>query len=142
MILISDHLPSLSASKQRIPIPVDRRKLAKRRWRGQAADGAEFGFDLPHPLAHGDPVHETESSVYLVEQQPENVLKIPYADAKSAALYGWMIGNMHFPADFQDGAVLAEDDPAVRQMLERNNIPYQEATAIFQPPATAAAHHH
>ena len=29
-----------------ISLTVDRRVLAKRRWRGQAEDGTDFGFDL------------------------------------------------------------------------------------------------
>jgi urease accessory protein UreE len=29
---------------------VERLKLAKRRWRGAATDGEEFGFDLEKPL--------------------------------------------------------------------------------------------
>ena len=141
MILVTDHLPARPPGKTAIPLPIDRRTLAKRRFRAQAADGADFGFDLPHPLAHGDPIHETETAVYLIEQLPETVLRIPVPDAPTAALRGWMIGNMHFPAAFQPDAILAEDDPAVRQLLDRNHIPYQAATAIFQPPATAAHHH-
>lgn len=143
MQLITNHLPSLPASKTQIQLPIDRRKLAKRRFRATAADGTDFGFDLPHPLKHGTPFHETEDTVYIIEQKPEPLLCIPIDTVQQAAYNGWMVGNMHFPADFQPNAILAEDDPAVRQMLDRNKIPYQEAAAIFQPPAIAAkAHHH
>ena len=31
-------------------LTVERRVLAKRRWRGQAEDGTDFGFDLAIPL--------------------------------------------------------------------------------------------
>jgi len=142
MQLITSHFHDIPDGKQIVSLQVDRRKLAKRRWRGKAADGAEFGFDLEHPLAPGTPFHEASDKVYVIEQLPETVLKIPFRDTRQAANYGWMVGNMHFPADFADDAVLAEDDPAVRQMLNRNNIPYEETTAIFQPAANAAAHHH
>ena len=142
MQLITTHFRDIPATKKRIPLKIDRRKLAKRRFRATAEDGADFGFDLPHPLTHGTPFHETEDRVYLIEQAPEPVLRVPIADAKQAALYGWMIGNMHFKAAFEPNAILAEDDPAVRQMLERSEITFEEATAIFQPPSNAAAHHH
>ncbi len=142
MHLITSHFHEIPESKKRIPLPIDRRKLAKRRFRAVAADGTEFGFDLAHPLKHGTPFHQTEDAVYLIEQEPESVLRIPIANAEQAALYGWMVGNMHFPAAFQTGAILAEDDPAVRQMLERSEIGFEESNAIFQPPSNAAAHHH
>ena len=43
-------------SLPQIAIAVDRHKLARRRWRGLAQDGQDFGFDLIEPLQHGDPV--------------------------------------------------------------------------------------
>lgn len=142
MNLITTHFHNIAESKKRIQLNIDRRKLAKRRFRATATDGTDFGFDLNHPLKHGTAFHETEESVYLIEQEPESVLRIPFKDAEQAALYGWMVGNMHFKAAFETRAILAEDDPAVRQMLERSEIKFEEATAVFQPPANAAAHHH
>ena len=142
MQLITHHLHGIPESKKKIQLPIDRRKLAKRRFRATATDGTDFGFDLTHPLKHETPFHETDDSVYLIAQEPEAVLRIPIKDAEQAALYGWMVGNMHFPAAFETGAILAEDDPAVRQMLERSEIRFEEATAIFQPPSNASAHHH
>ena len=59
--------------------------LAKRRWRGTAIDGAEFGFDLVHPLANGDVFAETETAVYRIAQQPEPVLEIPLESDPAAA---------------------------------------------------------
>lgn len=142
MHLVTDHIHPPQSSKQRIPLKIDRHDLAKRRFRAQAEDGADFGFDLSHPLAHGDAIHETDTAVYVVDQLHEPVLKIPFHDATTGARYGWMIGNMHFPAAFEPGAIIAEADPAVRQMLERAEIPYEESEAIFEPAATAPGHHH
>ncbi len=142
MILVTDHIHPTPGSKKRILLRLDRRTLAKRRFRAAAEDGTDFGFDLAHPLSHGDAIHETNTAIFVIEQEPESVLRIAYPDPQTAATYGWMIGNMHFPAAFEEGAILAENDPAVRQLLERNHIHFHEATAIFQPPATAAAAHH
>jgi len=134
------HAPA--KGKKAVRIRLDRRTLAKRRFRAAAEDGAEFGFDLPQPLKHGDFFHETDAKAYQILQAPETTLRIVPEDLAQAALYGWMIGNMHFPAAFETGAILAEDDPAVRQMLERAHIPYTEYEAIFQPPSRSAHHHH
>ena len=142
MQLITDHLSHANPAKQAISLKADRRQLAKRRWRGQAEDGTEFGFDLPHPLKHGTPFHETDTSCYLIEQLPEAVLRIPFSNGQQGAFYGWMVGNMHFPADFRSDAIIAEDDPAVRQMLDRNHIHYHESHEILQPAITASGHHH
>ena len=37
---------------------------------------------------------------------------------------------------------MVEGDPAVRLMLERNQIPFLESTEVFQPIVTATSHHH
>lgn len=142
MILIKDHLPRDTKGVSKIPLQVDRRKLAKLRWRGQAQDGTEFGFDLAHPLSHGLPFHKEGRKLYRIELLPEPVLRIPFRAKKQAALYGWMVGNMHFSAAFEDSAVIAEDDPAVRQMLERNRIRFEEAVLPFQPATVSHGHQH
>ncbi len=142
MQLITNHLHGVPESKKQIPLRIDRRTLAKRRFRATAEDGTDFGFDLPHPLKHGTAFHETDDSVYLIEQEPESVLKIPFADGQTGALYGWMVGNMHFPAAFEASFVVAEDDPAVRQLLDRAEIRYDEASQVFQPAIAASGHHH
>lgn len=117
----------------RIPITVARLDLEKRRWRGLAADGREFGFDLHHPLHHGAAVFATASHAYVIAQAPEPVLEIALGDAEASARLGWKIGNLHFPIEINPTAVRVIDDPALRQMLEREQIPFAEKTAVFQP---------
>ena len=41
------------------------------------------------------------------------------------------VGNLHFPAQFHDAYLLVEGDYAVRLMLERNQIPFDESTEEF-----------
>lgn len=142
MIPISDHIHPKDTHKETIYLKVDRRKLAKRRWRGEAADGSDFGFDLVHPLADNDAFHETENNIYRIEQDAEDVLKIPFTEMKQAAYYGWMVGNLHFSAAFENDCVIAENDPAVRQMLERNHIAYEESNRVFRPTIVSHGHSH
>ncbi len=125
-----------------VAVRADRRTLAKTRWRAQAEDGTEFGFDLARPLRHGVAVFENERACYVIEQRPEPLLRVAVADPTEAARLGWMIGNLHFPAQVRDGGIYVEADPAVRQMLEREEITFEETEGVFQPLHAGGAHHH
>jgi urease accessory protein len=137
------HEITAAPRKPRVALHPDRLTLAKRRWRGVAEDGREFGFDLERPLRDGAIVFETESAVYSISQQAEEVFEIAVHDPMQAARVGWMVGNLHFPIAIENGVVLAPADPAVRQLLEREHIHYAAARKVFHPlNAAAAAHHH
>ena len=123
-------------------VRVDRRTLAKTRWRVEAEDGTEFGFDLARPLRHGAVVFRNEQARYVIEQRPEPLLCVAVADPTEAARLGWMIGNLHFPAQVRAGGIYVEADPAVRQMLQREEIAYEETEGVFQPLHAGGAHHH
>ena len=128
--------------KNPISLTVERRVLAKRRWRGQAQDGADFGFDLISPLRHGICFHAEEDRNYVIDQKPEVVFRVPFPDQQEAAHRAWQVGNLHFPAQFLESYLLVEGDLAVRLMLERNQIPFEEGMEVFQPVLAAAGHHH
>ena len=128
--------------KNPISLIVERRVLAKRRWRGQAQDGADFGFDLISPLRHGICFHAEEDKNYIIDQKPEVVFRVPFPDQKEAAHRAWQVGNLHFPAQFLESYLLVEGDLAVRLMLERNQIPFEEGMEVFQPVLAATGHHH
>ena len=130
------------AFKNPISLIVERRVLAKRRWRGQAQDGADFGFDLISPLRHGICFHAEEDRNYVIDQKPEVVFRVPFPDQKEAAHRAWQVGNLHFPAQFLESYLLVEGDLAVRLMLERNQIPFEEGMEVFQPVLAATGHHH
>lgn len=136
MELVTAALPHPAHPASRtVSIPVDRHTLAKRRWRGVAADGREFGFDLDSPLADGDAVFADADAgtIYRLAQQPEFVLAVTLRGAEDAARLGWLLGNLHFRVAVSAGAVQAPDDPAVRQMLDREHIHYHAEAAVFQP---------
>lgn len=117
-----------------VAISVERSTIVKRRWRGAAADGVEFGFELETSLKHGDVVWQTASARYVVRQQPERIVEISLFIAPSAAAgIGWAIGNMHLELQAEPTRLLAADEPAVRQLLERLKVPYTTSEAIFRP---------
>ena len=125
-----------------VDIPVDRHTLAKRRWRAVAADGREFGFDLEHALDNGDAVFSFGAVVYRIAQTPEPVLKLSLPTAADAVRLGWLLGNLHFRLAVDHGAVYAPDDPAVRQLLEREHIHFHPVETVFQPMGGGHAHGH
>jgi urease accessory protein len=133
MQIIHEHLAAWREALPHIPLSVDRLTLAKRRWRAKASDGTEFGFDLDHPLADGDHFFQSETAVYRIAQQPEPVLEVFLFSPLDAAQTGWKIGNLHFPIAVLAHTVLAPDDPAIRQMLEREHITFRAIEAVFQP---------
>jgi urease accessory protein len=136
------HLPALSeAAEPLVRIPVDRLTLAKRRWRGAAEDGREFGFDLEKPMPDGAIVFQDEKGAYIVAQKYEPVLEVQLGqDPPAAAKLGWMIGNLHFPLEVTGDSVRVADDPALRQMFEREGIEYASCKRVFHP--LAGGHHH
>jgi urease accessory protein len=125
-----------------IALNVERRVLAKRRWRGQAEDGMDFGFDLQAPLRHGIYFHSEQDKNYFIDQKPEAVFRVPYPNQHEAAHRAWQVGNLHFPAQFTETYLLVEGDLAVRHMLDRNQIPFEEAIEVFQPVMAASNHRH
>jgi urease accessory protein len=134
MKLIHAVLASPNSSLPAVPLRTDRITLAKRLWRGTAVDGLEFGFELDRPLKPGDTFHETTAARYIVEQDSEPVVEIPLDIAPSAAAgIGWAIGNLHLELQSEPTRLLAADEPAVRQLLDRLQVPYRQTTAVFRP---------
>ena len=126
-----------------VPLPVDRRTLAKTRWRAVAGDGQEFGFELARPLAHGATIFQSATHRYVIDQRPETLLRVAARTPAEAARAGWMIGNLHFPAQVRGGAIFVEADPAVRQMLAREEVLFDEVEGVFEPlKAAGGGHHH
>jgi urease accessory protein len=114
-------------------LTVERAILAKRLWRGTADDGVEFGFQLEKPLQHGETIFESATARYIVAQMPEPVVEIALDVAPSAAAgIGWAIGNLHLELQAESTRLLAPDETAVRQLLERLKVPFRTTTAIFR----------
>ena len=122
----------------------DRTMLAKRRWRGVAQDGREFGFDLDHPVSDGAVFHRQSGKCYMISQAPESVLEVEFeTDPARAAVICWQIGNLHFPVEITDQIIRCVDDPAIRLLLNREGVSWHPAIAVFRPfTSLAHAHHH
>jgi urease accessory protein len=119
--------------ESQIILNAERAMFLKRRWRGEAADGAEFGFDLEDRLKDGCVIFQTETLDYVIKQIPELVYQIQITSPDFAALVGWKVGNLHFPVQITGQWVRITHDPAIRQLLEREGWPFEEATVVFNP---------
>jgi urease accessory protein len=119
---------------------VDRHTLAKRRWRGTAEDGREFGFDLEEPLHDGAPFFQAAGATYVIAQQPESVLEVTLTTPLEGARIGWLIGNLHFSLELAGRVILVADDPALRQLFGREHIPFTEASRVFHPERQGHVH--
>lgn len=134
MQLVSGPLASADSSLPEIVLRVERLTLAKRLWRGTAEDGTEFGFELESPLKHGDTFFQSATARYTVQQHPEAVVEISLDVAPSAAAgIGWAVGNLHLELSAEPARLLAPDEPAARQLLDRLKVPFRQTTAIFRP---------
>ena len=143
MELITTALPEpVQFDNPPILIPVDRVTLVKRRWRGVATDGREFGFDLEHPLGDGAAVFHDGVNVYHLAQKPEAILTVTLGGVEDAARLGWLLGNLHFRIAVEDGVVQVPDDPAVQQALEREHVHFHRTEAVFCPLGGGHSHGH
>ena len=124
-----------------IAVSTDRWQLAKHRWRATATDGRDFGFELDHPMQHGDVILENDYGHYVIEQAAEPVLVFSIGDATAAATLAWSIGNLHQPLQVTADELVASDDPALRQWCDQQQVPYRNEQRIFQPIRAASGHH-
>ena len=132
--IIQTSVESPDLSRAEVALRVARQTAVKRLWRGTADDGAEFGFELAAPLRHGDTFWQTGTVRYVLRQEPEPLVEISLEIAPSAAAgIGWAVGNLHLELAAEPARLLAPDEPAVRQLLERLQVPFKPVTAIFRP---------
>ena len=124
---------SLLPPETQISLSAERRQFLKRRWRGTAEDGTEFGFDLENRLSDGGVIFHQDGRDYVVRQLPETVFEIAFSTADQAALVAWKTGNLHLPAQILDSCIRVLHDDAMRQLLEREGWLYTEPEVLFSP---------
>lgn len=127
-------LASFDADRPAIAVPLPRRELATTTWQAVAADGQAFRCVAATPLRAGDTIFETDGARYVLSQLEEPVVEIPLDLSPSASAgVGWAFGNEHLPLCAEPTRLLAPDEPAVRQLLDRLRVPYRTGVAVFRP---------
>lgn len=135
MVIITRMLEAASSRPpgEQVVLAAERRQFLKRRWRGVAEDGTEFGFDLEDRLGDGCVVFQQNGNDYIVRQLPEAVYEVSFESPAHAALVAWKTGNLHLPAQIFDGFLRVLHDEAMKNLLDREGWAYTEPTVIFQP---------
>jgi urease accessory protein len=135
MQLIQHPLAESSAlpPERQVTLAVERRQFLKRRWRGIAEDGSEFGFDLETRLTDGCVIFQEAEKDYIVRQLPEKVYEISLESPAQAALVAWKTGNLHLPAQILDHSIRVLHDESMTQLLEREGWPHSEPEVLFTP---------
>lgn len=135
MHLIQNSIASVSAlpEEMQVTLATERRQFLKRRWRGIAEDGTEFGFDLENRLTDGCVIFSTGGRDYIVRQLPEKVYELHLESSAKAALVGWKVGNLHLPAEILGNSIRILHDEAMSQLLAREGWEYTEPEVIFTP---------
>lgn len=129
MVAEKSHL----SADQRVTLHAERRQFLKRRWRGIAEDGSEFGFDLESRLVDGSVILNENGRDYIVRQLPERVYEIGLTSPEFAALIAWKVGNLHLPAQILDTTLRVLHDQAMTQLLEREGWKFTEPKVVFTP---------
>ncbi|MCW1883836.1 hypothetical protein OKA04_03795 [Luteolibacter flavescens] len=119
--------------EEQVVLAAERRQFLKRRWRGTAEDGTEFGFDLESRLTDGGVIHHHEGKDYVVRQLHEVVYDIPFESPAHAALVAWKTGNLHLPAQILPDRIRVLHDEAMAQLLDREGWAFTEPAVLFQP---------
>lgn len=124
---------SLLPADSQVILAAERRQFLKRRWRGNAEDGTEFGFDLESRLTDGCVIFQVEGKDYIVRQLPERVYEIRLESPDHAALVAWKVGNLHLPAQIFPDSIRILHDEAMTQLLQREGWSFTEPEVIFTP---------
>ncbi|MFZ4763471.1 MAG: urease accessory protein UreE [Roseimicrobium sp.] len=135
MLLVQRMVAEFSdrSATEQVRLLAERRVFLKRRWRGVAEDGTEFGFDLESRLSNGCVIHRADHADYVVWQEPELVYEVLLETPAQAALVGWKIGNLHLPVEVTERSVRAIHDPAMPQLCDREGWAFTEQTVVFNP---------
>lgn len=129
MLVQSSTLPK----ERQVVLATERRQFLKRRWRGIADDGTEFGFDLEDRLTNGCVIFQNDGIDYIVRQLPEIVYQIPFDSPAHGALVAWKTGNLHLPAQILDDSILVLHDEAMTNLLKREGWTFSEPEVVFTP---------
>ena len=116
-----------------IELAAERRQFLKRRWRGVAADGVEFGFDLEERLTDGGVIFHQNGCDYIVRQLVEKVYEVAFGSMADGALVAWKIGNLHLPAQILPTGIRVLHDEAMAQLLQREGWSFTEPEVLFTP---------
>ena len=117
------------------------------RRRGRQKLTTESGREVTLALPTGSVL--TPGAVLVVEPEwylqvaaaPEAVIAVFPRDHTEALRIAFEVGNRHFPLALEDEkTLLVPDDPAMAQLLDRVNVPWERRHAVFSPLGNTLPH--
>ena len=117
----------------------------ERRWgrrRVTTEKGRVLALALPtgSALLPGAILHVTRDYYVVIEAASEPVLAVSPRSHAEALRVAFEVGNRHFTLAVDGDRLLVPDDPAMEQLLERLEVPWQRDHAIFIPLGTGHRH--
>ena len=117
----------------------------ERRWgrrRVTTEKGRVLALALPtgSALLPGAILHVTRDYYVVIEAASEPGLAVSPRSHAEALRVAFEVGNRHFTLAVDGDRLLVPDDPAMEQLLERLEVPWQRDHAIFIPLGTGHRH--
>ena len=117
--------------------------LARHRQRVRTDAGREVGISLPHGsvLRDGDVLHLDRDLAIVVEQAPEDILRLLPRSPQEFGLMGYQVGNLHRAAMVDARGIAVLYDKAIEAVAQRFHVPVERVREKFLPGHTAGHHH-
>jgi urease accessory protein UreE len=116
-----------------LALTAEERRWGRRRVTTRA--GRELALALPtgSVLTPGAVLHVARDWYVVVEAAPEPVLAAVPRSQEEALRIAFEAGNRHFTLALDGERILLADDPAMEQLLNRLNVPFERTQAAFIP---------
>lgn len=110
----------------------------ERRWgrrRVVTRGGRELALALPtgSVLVPGEVLHVEDRWYVVVEAAVEAVLAVVPRSREEGLRVAFEVGNRHFTLAVDGARLLVPADPAMEQLLQRLQVPFERARAAFVP---------
>ena len=145
VIITHPHVPVHDADLSRLERDALVLTAEERRWgrrRVTTEKGRVLALALPtgSALLPGAILHVTRDYYVVIEAASEPVLAVSPRSHAEALRVAFEVGNRHFTLAVDGDRLLVPDDPAMEQLLERLEVPWQRDHAIFIPLGTGHRH--
>ena len=145
VIITHPHVPVHDADLSRLERDALVLTAEERRWgrrRVTTEKGRVLALALPtgSALQPGAILHVTRDYYVVIEAASEPVLAVSPRSHAEALRVAFEVGNRHFTLAVDGDRLLVPDDPAMEQLLERLEVPWQRDHAIFVPLGSGHRH--
>ena len=121
-------------------LTAEERRWGRRRVTTEAGRVLALALPTGSVLRPGDLLHVGRDFYVVIEAASEPVLAVSPRSHEEALRVAFEVGNRHFTLAVDGERLLVPDDPAMEQLLERLDVPWQRDHAVFVPLGVAQRH--